>query len=202
MNKLQPTRRQQALSLARPALLLPWLCAFSLLTPGNAHALPTLGEAPPDVVIEDAWDRQVALAKFGAKPVLVVYEDEGSAKQNKALKDQLSELAKGDRYKKRVALVAVADLDGYDYWPVRGFVKDAIRGESRKQQLPIFCDWGGRFRKALGLTKGASNVVLYGKDGKVLFSHAGPLSGDQRTTLVSLLRKQVEAFETPAQGAR
>lgn len=166
-----------------------------LLLSTDAHALPKVGETPPDVVLEDAWDRQVAMAKLGAKPVLVVYEDEASSKQNKELKEALAELAKGDKYRKRVALLAVADLDGYDYWPVRGFVKDAIRDESRKQQLAILCDWRGKFRKALGLTKGSSNVVLYGKDGKVLFSHAGPLSPEQRATLIASLRKQVDGTD-------
>lgn len=173
-------------------MLLASLLGGLLLVASDALALPVLGETTPDVVLEDAWDRQVALAKLGAKPVLVVYEDEASSTQNKALKADLSELAKGDKYKNHVALVAVADLDGYDYWPVRGFVKKAIRDESRKQQLSIFCDWGGRFRRALGLTKGASNVVLYGKNGKVLFSHAGPLSSEERASLIAILRKQVE----------
>ena len=166
-----------------------------ILFASDARALPLLGEPPPDVELEDAWDRRVAMAKLGAKPVLVVYEDEASAKQNKELKADLAELAKGGQYKKRVALLAVADLDGYDYWPVKGFVKDAIRDESRKQQLSILCDWNGKFRKALGLVKGSSNVVLYGKDGKVLFSHAGPLSRVQRATLISSLQSQVGSPE-------
>ena len=179
----------------RAALVAALAGALVLVTSGDAPALPLLGEATPDVVLEDALDRRVAMAKLGAKPVLVVYEDEGSAIQNMDLKADLAALAKGDRYKMRVALLAVADLDGYDYWPVRGFVKDAIRDESRKQQLSILCDWKGKFRKALGLVKGSSNVVLYGKDGKVLFSHAGPLSGPQRASLISSLQNQVGSSE-------
>lgn len=183
------------LSLASALLVI--VCA------SHADALPAPGDAPPDIVIKDAWDRQVAVAKLGAKPVLVVYEDEASATQNRAFKSELSELAKGDRYKKQVALLAVADLDGYDYWPVRGFVKDAIRDESRKQQLPILCDWDGTFRKSLGLKKGMSNVVLYGKDGKALFSYAGALNEAQRKTLIDALKKQVEppAISQPASAA-
>lgn len=188
---LKPSSLGAAARGARPLLLATLVCVLCLFNPSDASALPILGEPTPDVVLEDAWDRQVAMGKLGAKPVLVVYEDEASSKQNNAFKAELAELAKGDRYKTRVALLAVADLDGYDYWPVRGFVKDAIRSESRKQQLSILCDWSGKFRKALGLIKGSSNVVLYGKNGKVLFSHAGPLSAEQRATLISSLRSQV-----------
>ena len=68
------------------------------------------------------------------KPVLIVYEDKSSTAQNKALKDELAQIAKGDRYRSSVALAAVADVSAYDFWPARGFVRDAIREESRKQK--------------------------------------------------------------------
>ena len=67
------------------------------------------------------------------------------------MKEELGKLAKGDRYKTAIALLAVADVEGYDYWPVRGFVKSAIRKESRKFGTTIYCDWDGSFRSALGL---------------------------------------------------
>ena len=158
----------------------------------TAHALPKLGERVPDVTVEDAWERQVAIARLGRKPLLLVYEDEGSAQQNAALKRELSRLAKGDHYKGKVTLLAVADLDGYDYWPVRGFVRDAVKSESRKQQVSIICDWNGALRKQLGLTKGKSNVVLYDRSGKVVSSHAGPLSDEERGALIGKLRAELD----------
>jgi hypothetical protein len=165
--------------------------ATALLGPAT-HALPRLGTGRPTLRLVDAWDQTLELSSVGAKPVLVVYEDKGSADQNTAFKGDLANLAKGDRYKSRVALVAVADVEGYDFWPVRGFVKDAIRGQSRRFGTVIYCDWNGGARQTLGATRGMSNVILYGKDGRVLFSHEGALSPSERREAIELLREQVD----------
>ncbi len=131
------------------------------------------------------------LSRLGAKPVLIVYEDKDSATQNQAFKNDLANLARGDRYRDTVGLVAIADVQGYDYWPVRGFVKDAIKDESRKFGTVIYCDWDGAARRTLGLRRGTSSVILYGKDGKVIFSHEGAMSADERQQAIVLLRAQV-----------
>lgn len=165
------------------------LALFLLAAP--AAALPAVGQARPEITLVDAWDRPFTLGKSGTKPILVVYEDKDSATQNKALKDELGKLAKGDRYRNAVALIAVADVTGYDYWPVRGFVKDAIQDESVKWNTPIYCDWNGTFRNAFGIRRGTSTILLYGKDGKVLLSHEGAMPGEKRQELVELIRKEL-----------
>ena len=158
---------------------LPGAALASALLIGNAaHALPEVGAARPALTLKDAWDRTLDLGALTGKPVLVVYEDKDSAKQNEVLKQELAGLAKGDKYMKSIALVAVADLSGYDYWPVKGFVKDAIKTESNKQNTVIYCDWNGSARDRLALRRGQSNVVLFDKGGKVLFSAAGTLTAD------------------------
>jgi predicted transcriptional regulator len=140
----------------------------------------------------DAWERTYETSQVGQRPLLVLYEDKASSSDNKAFKDELSKLAKGDAYKTKVVLLAVADLTGYDYWPTRGFVKDAVRDESRKAGTPIYCDWDGSIGRALSVKRGASNVMLYGKDGKVLFSYEGAMPEASRKELLELLRQQVE----------
>jgi hypothetical protein len=164
--------------------------AASLLAfvPAPSNAAPSLGGARPDVAFVDAWDRALVLPKTSGKPVLLVYEDKDSANQNAALKSELSTLARGDAYKHRVVLLAVADVSGYDYWPARGFVRDAIRSESVKLGTPIYCDWNGQVRNTLALEAKRSNVVFYGKDGRVLFSHAGTLPEAKRNELVKLMK--------------
>ncbi|MBK6697334.1 MAG: hypothetical protein IPG50_34860 [Myxococcales bacterium] len=168
------------------------LAATVLALPLQVAALPSPGALRPDVRLDDPWGRAVQLSKFRGMPTLVVYEDKGSAEENKELKAQLSELAKGDKYKRLVALVAVADVSGYDFWPVRGFVKDAIQVESHKQGTIIYCDWTGSIRRALDLKAKASNVVLYGRDNRVLFAHSGPMGPEQRAALIGHLRAEVE----------
>lgn len=161
------------------------------LLAASAFASPKVGTARPTLKLVDAWGRTYETSEVGARPLLVLYEDKDSANDNKAFKEELSKLAKGDAYKTKAVLLAVADLQGYDYWPARGFVKDAMMAESRKAGTAIFCDWDGSLGKALSVKRGASNVMLYGKDGKLLFSYEGAMPEASRKDLLELLRQQV-----------
>lgn len=156
-----------------------------------AHAIRE-GEVAPNARVEDADGRSLEMKSLRGKPILIVYEDKDSAAQNQLLKDELAKLAKGERYRSTIALAAVADVSSYDFWPARGFVKDAIREESRKQKTTIYCDWSGSFRAALGLRRGASNVVLVSKEGRVVFSASGTVPADARKRLIERLRAEVE----------
>ncbi|MBK8253178.1 MAG: hypothetical protein IPK82_10990 [Polyangiaceae bacterium] len=158
----------------------------------SALALPKIGDDAPLGKVEDADGKTLETKSLKGKPVLIVYEDRDSATQNEKLKKELSVLAKGDKYKSKVALAAVADVSSYDFWPAKGFVKDAIREESKKQGTTIYCDWNASFRKAFKLTKGKSSIVLIGKDNKVLFAGEGSLSDADRKKLVDLLKSEVE----------
>lgn len=167
---------------------------FLLVVPSatTAFASPKVGTARPNLKLVDAWARTYDTTEVGSRPLLVLYEDKDSANDNKAFKDELSKLAKGDAYKAKVVLLAVADLQGYDYWPTRGFVKDAMMSESRKAGTPIYCDWDGGAAKAFSVKPGVSNVMLYGKDGKLLFAYEGAMPEASRKELLEKLRLQVQ----------
>lgn len=154
-------------------------------------ALVKEGASAPNAKVEDADGKVLQMQTLKGKPILIVYEDRDSSKQNQALKDDLAKLAAGDKYKTTIALAAIADVSSYDWWPAKGFVKDAIKEESKKQKTTIYCDWDGGFRKAYGIKRGVSNIILVGRDGKVLFAVEGAMSADSRKRLVSLLGDQV-----------
>ncbi|WP_437327418.1 YtfJ family protein [Sorangium sp. So ce381] len=167
--------------------------ALSLaLISGAALALPSEGDRAPNARVEDADGRELQLKALQGKPILIVYEDKDSKSQNQALKDALAKLAKGDRYRRGIAVAAIADVSSYDFWPARGFVKDAIREESRKVGGTIYCDWDGSFRTAYKLRRGVSNVVVVGKNGHVLFAAEGALKPESQSKVLDLLRKEVE----------
>lgn len=166
--------------------------AAALAVSGPAGALPAEGEKAPNARVEDADGRGLEMKTLRGKPILIVYEDKDSSAQNQPLKDELARLARGDRYKKAIALAAIADVSAYNFWPVKGFVKDAIRDESKKAGTTIFCDWDGSFRSRYKLREGKSSVVLVGKDGLVIFAAEGALSAERRKQLLELLRTQVE----------
>lgn len=158
----------------------------------SSLALPKEGTAAPNARIEDADGHVAELKSFAGRPILIVYEDRDSAQQNTALKGELAALAAGERYRSKIALAAVADVSAWDFWPAKGFVKDAIRDESRKQGTTIYCDWTGAFRTTYQLRRGVSNVVLVGKDGRVLFAAEGTVKPEERKRLLGLLKGQVD----------
>jgi hypothetical protein len=163
--------------------------AFAALPAG---ALLPAGSRRPAARVVDADDRTLDLRAINGKPILVIYEDKDSAKMNDVLKAELSRLAKGDRYRDAITLVPVADAQSYDFWPVRGFVKDAVRSESMKIGATIYLDWDGTFQRAAGFKRGTSSTMLVGHDARVLFSSEGALSAEQRAHLIALLRAEVE----------
>jgi len=159
-----------------------------------SRAIPSVNDARPKLRLVDAWDRTLDIEDGtvkGKKAILVVYEDRDTSKQNKALKDDLAKLEKEPKFAPSMVVVAVADLTAYDFWPVKGVARDAVREESRKFGTSIFCDWDGTARSKLQLRQGFSNVVLYGKEGKVLFASEGALSAESRQALLALVRAQI-----------
>lgn len=168
------------------------LIVTTVLTPVTALALPAVGTSRADAQLEDSWERLDAFSNYRGMPVLVLYEDKSSSGQNVELKRELTEIAQDGRYKGIVAFMPIADVSSYDYWPVRAFARRSVQKQSLATHTNIICDWKGVVRDALGLDKKSSNVVLYDKDAKVVFAHAGALSPEQRAVLFAMLRDQVE----------
>jgi hypothetical protein len=176
----------------RSLLLAALFSLAAVVSARPSDALPKVGEPRPSARAVDADDRTIDIGTIAGKPILVVYEDKESATLNTALKADLSRLAKGDRYRNAVALVPVANLAGYDYWPVRGFVKDAIRDESKKLGTTIYSDWNGSFRQSLGIAGNTSTVFLVGRNGRVLWAWQGLVPKEERERLIELLRAEIE----------
>lgn len=163
-----------------------------LMAPSPSSALVRQGAPRPPARVADPDDRVLDIGTVSGRPILIVYEDKRSTTLNVAFKSALSKLAKGDRYRSSVVLVPVADVGSYDYWPVRGFVKDAIRDEARKLGSTIYCDWDGTFARALQIQHGTSTVVLIGKGARVLFAKEGKLTDADTRRVLELLRNEVE----------
>ena len=172
--------------------LLATLALAALLVVAPAAALVQPGELRPAARVADADDHALDLRAINGKPTLILYEDQASSKLNEAFKADLAKLARGDRYRQAVALVPVADLQSYDFWPARGFVRDAIRSESAKVGTTIYCDWDGSFQRAVGFRRGTSSVVLIGRDARVRFAAEGQLSRADRERVIALLRSEIE----------
>jgi len=156
---------------------------------GTASATPRAGTALPPIKLVDGWDRELQLGTF-QRPVLVLYEDESSTKQNKALKQQLLELGRTKRYRDGIASVLVADVTGYDHWPAKDAAKAELRKWSTEIGVVVYADFSGEARSAFVADKGLSNILVYSKDGKLLFARSGELDDKAVAELLALLANQ------------
>ena len=177
------------------------LLALTLAVPASLFAAPPRGAGVAEFRVENPDGVTLTRAQASGRPLLVVYEDKDSGETNRAFKDELSKLAKGGAWVKRITLAAVADVQSYDFWPARGFVKSSIRDEEKKSGTPIYCDWTGAFRQAFQLRAGTSTILLYGRDGKLLLASEGALTEAQRTELILTLRREATATESDGPSA-
>jgi len=180
----------------RPRRSLSPLFIFALLatlvTATSAQALPQVGAAASDARVQDPDGRVLSLRSSAGKPTLIIHEDNRSTKQNDALKDELIRLGRENRAARdSLNIAAIADVSEYDYWPARDIAANTIRERARATGEPIYSDWKGVVRKAYGLHRGQSSVVLVGKDGRVRFAAEGPLRAEQRAQLLEMLREEL-----------
>ncbi len=158
-----------------------------LLLAGEARALPPVGSMAVRVSAETLdwkWDE---LWPGPGQRALIFYEDRHSRHQNRALEDELVRLGQDPKVRERVAVFAVADVRAYNHWGARAVARRLLRREQRRTAAPIHADWKGAVAHAFGTEYGRSNVILIGRNGRVLFAHAGPLSPAQRHQVVQLL---------------
>ena len=154
----------------------------------DGAALPAVGRASADGQVEDVDGKVLRISSLRGRAVVVVYEDKASKGANAAFKADLTRILREAPLQAAVVVAPVADVSEYNSWPAKGFVKDAIRDESKKTGATIWCDWDASFRKVLDLSRGQSNVVVLGRDGEIRFAAAGTLSASQRAAVEAILR--------------
>jgi hypothetical protein len=162
---------------------------------GFAQGLPLLGTVTPAVQVQSVDGKREPLHPQGGMPTLIFYEGRDSKKQNQELKRKLKQLVDtvGGDYHGRIQLFPIANLEGLDFWPVRNFVENAVRSESRRIGAEIYCDWNGELREKLQLKAGLSSVILLDRSGKVIFAAEGSIDPAEQERLLRLLQDQVSA---------
>lgn len=145
---------------------------------------------PADFTVHDADDK---VAKFSVlragHPTLVFYEDKDGGEQNERFKQRLGKLQGKSPSAKKVAIVAIADVKSWDFWPAKGFVKDALKSAGKKAGITVWADWSGGGRTSLSAASNASNIVLLDPSGKVAWASTGKLTPAQEDDLLDRLDK-------------
>ncbi len=171
--------------------------AWAVFATGNAWADPPeetpAAEAPaavapaapaapraPGFSLEGTSGRTRRLGDYAGRVVILMYEDRDSNQQNDALKQELSRRARAQDLSSTVAVVPVANLSGYDFWPARGYARDAVVDIARQQGIEILIDWSGAMASAYRFRPSTSYVMVLSRDGRVMYRHAGPMSAQHR----------------------
>jgi predicted transcriptional regulator len=98
-------------------------------------------------------------------------------------------------------VVAVANLEAYDFFPARGIALSHVRDEEKKWGIPILVDLKGTLGATpWNLPKKTSSVLLLDGSGKVVFRYSGRMKEEDMEAFFKALGTLL-GRETPP-GAR
>lgn len=141
----------------------------------------------PDFALEGTSGQTRRLRDYRGRVVILIYEDRDSNQQNNELKRELAERARAQDLTRDVAVVPVANLSSYSFWPASGFARDAVIDIAREQGMEILIDWSSTMSGAYRFRPSTSYVMVLGRDGRVLFRHAGMLPPRARMRFFSVI---------------
>ena len=175
------------------ALGLFTLAAHADPVPAPGESAPAAAPAPvaPDFALEGTSGQTRRLRDYRGRVVILIYEDRDSNQQNNDLKRELAEHARAQDLTRDVAVVPVANLSSYSFWPAQGFARDAVVDIAREQRMEILIDWSDAVSGPYHFRSGTSYVMVLGRDGRVLFRHAGALPMQARMRFFSVVGEAI-----------
>ena len=162
--------------------------------PSAAVTAPAPAPPPPlapDFALEGTSGQTRRLRDYRGRVVILIYEDRDSNQQNNDLKRELAERARTEDLTRDVAVVPVANLSSYSFWPASGFARDAVVDIARQQSMEILIDWSNSMSGAYRFRPSTSYVMVLGRDGRVLFRHAGALPMRARMRFFSVIGEAI-----------
>jgi hypothetical protein len=160
-------------------------------------------DRPLDASLVSSRGEVVRLKTQFGLPTVLFYEDRHSTALNQQTKDELFARGKRDGLLQAAKVVAVANLEGYDWFPARDFALAGVRDAELKAGVPVLVDWRGALRAPpWSLPAKTSSVLLLDSVGRVTFERSGRLTDADRAALFEALRELIEATPSRAEGAR
>lgn len=190
----------------------PWILALALGLSLPAGAVPggTRPAAPLDVPCEPPRDAllrgsdgdRVQLSRWRGRPVILFYEDRHSLKVNQPLKDALFTRGRSAGVLRAAAVLAVANLKSFNFFPARGIALSYVRDAERKAGIPILVDLEGTLTKrGWDLPGKTSSVLVLDPRGAEVFRASGPLTPPETQRFFAVLGNLLGRDLTAA-GAR
>lgn len=188
----------------RPLLLIALLATAAAASAGGDAPAE---EQPRNAALADSQGEPASLSPFRGKPLILFYDDRHSVAVNRPFKKELWEKAESLGLRKAAHVVAVANLQGYNFFPVRPIALSYVREEEQRVGVPVLVDLDGTLTRApWSLPRRASSVMVLDSEGRVRFSHSGKLPPEKVVrfyeTLGELLGVKLAAPPGGAGGAR
>jgi hypothetical protein len=159
--------------------------ALLAASPGFA-AEPQAG--PMDATLRGSDGKEVALSRWRGKPVILFYEDRHSTTLNSAFKEALFARGQALGLLEATWVVAVANLESFDFFPARGIALSHVRDEEKKWGIPILVDLKGTLGAApWNLPKKTSSVLLMDGTGTVVYRYSGRMKEEDMETFFQTL---------------
>jgi hypothetical protein len=140
-------------------------------------------------------------ADYLGRVVLMMYEDRDSQQLNAPLKEEVRRRIHQEGLGRSLAVVPIADVRRYDYWPARPVVRAAVADQAKALGAEILLDWKGEIARRYGFRTPGSNVALIGRAGELLYQRAGVLAADERRRFHQLLSSALPPTSTAAAGS-
>ena len=130
----------------------------------------------------------VQLSQFWGRPTILFYEDRNSMEANRPLKQELERLlAQNDRLR-QTQVLAVANLQEYNWFPARQFALAGVKAAEAKNRILLYIDLDGSLTRApIQLPRVGASVLVIDEQGNIVFRHLGPVGEKQRGHLFALL---------------
>nr|QKW93837.1 peroxiredoxin [Vitiosangium cumulatum] len=181
-----------------------WIAGMLTVALLTASSTPTTEPrvGPMDATLRDSDGKEVALSRWRGKPVILFYEDRHSTTLNSPFKQAL--FARGEELGLLDAawVVAVANLESFNFFPARGIALSHVRDEEKKWGIPILVDLKGTLGKApWNLPRKTSSVLLLDGNGTIVYRYSGRMEDEDMETffhtLGALLGRDLPAGAPP-----
>jgi hypothetical protein len=174
--------------------------ALLAASPSIAAESPQVG--PMDATLRGSNGKEVTISRWRGKPVILFYEDRHSTTLNSPLKEALFSRGEELGLLDAAFVLAVANLESYDFFPARGIALSYVRDEEKKWGIPILVDLKGTLGAApWNLPTKTSSVLLLDGHGTLVYRYSGRMKDEDQKAffqaLGGLLGRNMTGETTP-----
>ncbi|NNB88947.1 hypothetical protein HJC10_22615 [Corallococcus exiguus] len=175
------------------SLMKAWIAgALTVTLAAGSAGGATPAPEPVDATLSTSSGERVQLARWRGKPVILFYEDKDSTTLNAPLKAELFTRGRERGLLQSAFVVAVANLEKYDFFPARGIALSYVRDEEKKAGVPILVDLKGTLgQEPLKLPTKTSTVMLLDAEGTPVYRHSGRMKPEEQARFFTALSELV-----------